>query len=125
MDNINPIKKKLLIVEDDFYIRDLYEIEAKKHGFEVTLDKYEQSYKDARIQKIRVPLKKMVMAAQKIVLNSLVIFIVFLILAGVSSAREIYHNRGEIRELYAATKTKTKDLTQKSKNFAQKIKTAL
>lgn len=41
MDNPQPsptqpiIKKKILIVEDDFFIRDLYEIQARKSGYEV------------------------------------------------------------------------------------------
>lgn len=41
MDNVPPSpnqpanKKKILIVEDDFFIRDLYEIQARKAGFEV------------------------------------------------------------------------------------------
>lgn len=94
----------------------------KKHDFESTLDKYEQSYKDARMQKIRVPMKKLAMAAQKVVLNSLIIFIVGLVIVGTASAREIYLNRGEFREVYAATKTKTKYLTQKTKDITQKIK---
>lgn len=34
----NPAgKKKILIVEDDFFIRDLYELQARKSGFEVVL----------------------------------------------------------------------------------------
>lgn len=32
---IENVKKKILIVEDDFYIKDLYEIEAKRAGFDV------------------------------------------------------------------------------------------
>ena len=74
------------------------------------------------MQKIRVPLKKMAMAAQKIVLNSLIIFIAGLILVGTASAREIYLNRSEIHQAYVATKTKTKYLTQKTKDLTQKIK---
>ncbi len=97
----------------------------KKHSFEATLDKYEQSYKDARMQKVRVPLKKMAMVAQKIVLNSLIIFVAGLVIVSTASAREVYLNRGEFHEVYVATKIKTKYLTQKSKDFAQKIKTAL
>lgn len=31
----NPNKKKILIVEDDFFIRDLYEIEARRAGYDV------------------------------------------------------------------------------------------
>lgn len=30
-------KKKILIVEDDFFIRDLYELQARKSGFDVIL----------------------------------------------------------------------------------------
>ena len=97
----------------------------KKHDFDATLDKYEQSYKDALIQKIRVPLKKIAMAAQKVVLNSLIIFIAGLILVSTASARGIYHNRGEIHEVYVATKTETKHLTQQTKNLTQKIKNRL
>ena len=97
----------------------------KKHDFDATLDKYEQSYKDARLQKIRVPLKKMAIAAQKIVLNSLIIFILGLVLVGTASAMEIYRNRGEFHDVYLATKTKTKYLTQKTKDLARNIKTAL
>ena len=35
MDNSSSNKKKILIVEDDFFIRDLYEIQARKTGYEV------------------------------------------------------------------------------------------
>lgn len=31
-----PVNKKVLIVEDDFFIRDLYELEARRVGYEVT-----------------------------------------------------------------------------------------
>ncbi len=88
----------------------------KKHSSEASLDKYEQCYKDAREQKTRVPLRKFVIATQKIVLNSFVIIIATLILAGTASTAEIYRNRGELREIYSATKERTKDLTQKIKN---------
>ena len=38
MDNTSnniPFKKKILIVEDDFYIRDIYELQAKHEGYDV------------------------------------------------------------------------------------------
>src|SRR5258708_26789402 len=35
MDNQSGPKKKLLIVEDDFYICDIYKIEAQHKGYEV------------------------------------------------------------------------------------------
>ncbi len=94
----------------------------KKHSFDITLDKYEQSYKDAQMQKVRTPLKKVAMIAQKIILNSLTIIIACLIIVGTTSASEIYRNRDELRYIYVATKTKTKDLTQKTKELTQKIK---
>ncbi len=94
----------------------------KKHNFELSLDKYEQSYKDARMQKIRVPLKRAIVAAQKIILNSLIIFIAGLILVGTASARGIYRNRDELHEIYVATKTKTQYLTQKTQDLTRKIK---
>ncbi len=94
----------------------------KKHGFELSLDKYEQAYQDARLQKVRIPLRKFVVAVQKVVLNSLVIILLFLILAGMASTAEIYRNRDEFREAYVITKTKTQDLTQKAKDLTQKVK---
>lgn len=33
--SLSPTPIKILIVEDDFFIRDLYELQAKKSGFEV------------------------------------------------------------------------------------------
>lgn len=118
-------EKILLVLNDDERTASMGKASLeliKKHDFNFTLDKYEQSYKDARMQKIRVPLKKMAMAAQKIVLNSLIIFIAGLIFVGTTSAGEIYRNRGEFREAYVATKIKTKYLTQKTKNLTREIK---
>lgn len=94
----------------------------KKHSSETSLDKYEQCYKDAIAQKIRKPLKKIIAVAQKVVLNSLIIFMGGLVLVGTASAREIYRNRSEIHEAYVTTKTETKYLTQKTKDLTKKIK---
>jgi 1,2-diacylglycerol 3-alpha-glucosyltransferase len=90
----------------------------KKHDVELSLDKYEYAYEDAILQKVRVPLKKLAMAVQKIALNSLTIILALLILAGMASTTEIYRNRSELYEAYVAAKTKTTYFTQEIKNIS-------
>ena len=113
-------EKMLLVLQDSARAESMGKASLeliKKHSFELSLDKYEQSYKDARLQKNRTPLKRFAMIAQKIALNSLIIIIAGLVLAGMASTAGIYRNRNEFHEAYTATKTKAEDLTQKIKNI--------
>lgn len=113
-------EKMLLVLSDDYKIKKMGKMSLEiiqNHSSEISLGQYEQSYKDARLKKDRKPLKKISGIIQKVILNSLVIFIVIMILVITTSATEVYRNWDEFHETYVNTKTKAENITQKIKNI--------